>query len=151
MTCEKNAVCGCPAARDLSSLFVWNAKLHNLHWNVVGRAFVQVHEYTEKVYDEVFEQYDAVAEAMKMRGKLPPVRVADFAANSVIEELDSAERPVPEVVAEVYADMQKMQKLAEEVRAAADGRGDNLLAAQFDEYLAWYAKQLWFLSAMLKQ
>ena len=151
MTCEKNAVCGCPAARYLSSLFVWNAKLHNLHWNVVGRAFVQVHEYTEKVYDEVFEQYDAVAEAMKMRGKLPPVRVADFAANSVIEELDSAERPVPDVVAEVYADMQKMQKLAEEVRAAADGRGDNLLAAQFDEYLAWYAKQLWFLSAMLKQ
>ena len=151
MTCEKNAVCGCPAARYLSSLFVWNAKLHNLHWNVVGGAFVQVHEYTEKVYDEVNEQYDAVAEAMKMRGMLPPVRVADYAAASVIEELDSAERPVPEVVAEVRADMVKMQALAEEVRAAADGRNDYLLVAQFDEYLAWYAKQIWFLDAMTKR
>ena len=150
MTCEKS-VCGCPAARYLSSLFVWNDKLHNLHWNVVGGAFIKVHEYTEKVYDEVNEQYDAVAEDMQMRGKLPPVRVADYAAASVIEELDSAERPVPAVVAEVRADMVKMQALAEEVRAAADGRNDYLLVAQFDEYLAWYAKQIWFLDAMTKR
>ena len=43
--CDVNAVC--PVMVYLANLAVWNAKLHNLHWNVVGRAFVQVHEYTE--------------------------------------------------------------------------------------------------------
>lgn len=46
----------------LSNLALWNVKLHNLHWNVTGRTFVQIHEFTEKLYDEVFEQFDAVAE-----------------------------------------------------------------------------------------
>ena len=62
-TCETSAVC--PVKVYLANLAVLNAKLHNLHWNVVGRAFIQVHEYTEGLYDELFEQFDAVAEAMK--------------------------------------------------------------------------------------
>lgn len=55
--CETSAVC--PVKVYLANLAVLNAKLHNLHWNVVGRAFIQVHEYTEGLYDELFEQFDA--------------------------------------------------------------------------------------------
>ena len=68
----------CPLTVYLANLAVWNAKLHNLHWNVVGRAFIQVHEYTEGMYDEAAEQYDAAAEAIKMRGGMPEVRLAEF-------------------------------------------------------------------------
>ena len=52
----------CKIKTYLANLAVWNVKLHNIHWNVVGPYFVSVHEYTEKLYDEVFEAYDAVAE-----------------------------------------------------------------------------------------
>ena len=48
------AAASCPFIVYLANLAVWNAKLHNLHWNVVGPAFVQVHEFTESLYDEVF-------------------------------------------------------------------------------------------------
>ena len=61
----------CKIKTYLANLAVWNVKLHNIHWNVVGPYFVSVHEYTEKLYDEVFEAYDAVAELLKMRGKTP--------------------------------------------------------------------------------
>ena len=53
----------------LSNLALWNVKLHNLHWNVTGRTFVQIHEFTEKLYDEVFEQFDAVAEIQLNRSQ----------------------------------------------------------------------------------
>ena len=138
----------CPFKVYLANLAVWNAKLHNLHWNVVGGAFVQVHEYTEKLYDEVFEQYDAVAEAAKMRDKFPPVRLTEYLELATIEELDARAFPVKEVVAIVLEDMLKMQALAKVIRDGADEQGDDLLVAQFDGYLEFYAKQVWFLKAM---
>ncbi len=156
MTCPHNdqaQVCStsgavCPVKVYLANLAVWNAKLHNLHWNVVGGAFVQVHEYTEGIYDEVFEQYDAVAEAMKMRGSFPPVRLSEFLKIATIEELDARNYSIQEVLEIVTADMKTMQALAKEIREGADKTGDDLLAAQFDGYLESYAKRLWFLASM---
>ena len=49
----------------LSNLAVLNANLHNLHWNVEGLQFVQVHEFTETLYDDFFEKYDEVADFLK--------------------------------------------------------------------------------------
>ena len=92
--CETSAVC--PVKVYLANLAVLNAKLHNLHWNVVGRAFIQVHEYTEGLYDELFEQFDAVAEAMKMRGGFPPVRLSEFLKIATVEELDTRDFTVTE-------------------------------------------------------
>ena len=146
--CECQTKVKCPFKVYLANLAVWNAKLHNLHWNVVGGAFVQVHEYTEKLYDEVFEQYDAVAEAAKMRDKFPPVRLTEYLELATIEELDARAFPVKEVVAIVLEDMLKMQALAKVIRDGADVQGDALLVAQFDGYLEFYAKQVWFLKAM---
>lgn len=138
----------CPVKVYLANLAVLNAKLHNLHWNVVGRAFVQVHEYTEGLYDEFFEQFDQVAEAMKMRGGFPPVRLSEFLSLATIEELDSREYSVCEVLRIVTEDVLKMQALAKEIREGADKMGDYLLAGQFDGYLESYAKRVWFLKAM---
>ena len=45
----------------LANLAVVTFKLHNVHWNTVGTQFVQVHKYTEELYDETFEFFDAVA------------------------------------------------------------------------------------------
>lgn len=95
----------------VASLLVWNVKLHNLHWNVTGKLFKPLHEYTEALYDKAFEAYD-------------------------------------EVAAEVEADMKKMAKLAREIRDAAAEEDDFQTQGLFEGYLAGYAKELWFLSAM---
>ena len=151
MHCENNNRAGCPVMIYLANLAVWNAKLHNLHWNVVGGSFVQMHEYTEKVYEEVMDQFDALGEAIRMRGKLPPVRMGEYLEMATLEEVDSSERQAAEVVTLLKADMEKMNALAQEIRDGADKMGDHLLAAQFEGYLEWYAKQLWFLDAMSKR
>lgn len=56
----------------LSNLALWNVKLHNLHWNVTGRTFVQIHEFTEKLYDEVSE-----------------IEAKDFTADEVLKIVDA--------------------------------------------------------------
>ncbi|MBQ8661901.1 MAG: DNA starvation/stationary phase protection protein [Alphaproteobacteria bacterium] len=133
----------------LSNLAVWTAKLHNIHWNVTGGAFVQVHEFTEKLYDETFEQYDAVAEVQKMRKEMPLVKLSDFLAHATLKEVDAKDFSIDEALSLVESDMKEMAALAKEIRDEADEKGDFQVVGMFEEYLAAYAKNLWFLRAML--
>ena len=87
----------------LANLALWQLKLHNYHWNVTGRMFVAVHEYTEKLYDEAFDQFDAVAEVLKMRGEMPLVTSAEYQAAATIKEVEGRAYSVPEVLAGVEA------------------------------------------------
>ena len=69
---------------------------------------------------------------------------------ATIEEVEARDYPVSEVIEMVEADMKLMRDLAEKIRNGADEMGDYLLVGQFEDYLAKYAKNLWFLSAMQK-
>ncbi len=133
----------------LSNLALWTAKLHNIHWNVTGQAFVQVHEFTESLYDETFEQYDAVAEVQKMRGEMPLVKLSDFLANATLKEIDAKDFTITEALQLVEADMKAMSALAREIRDEADKNDDCQIVGMFEGYLDFYAKKLWFLRAML--
>ncbi len=133
----------------LANLAVWTAKLHNIHWNVTGQAFVQVHEFTEKLYDETFEQYDAVAEVQKMQGNMPMVKLADFLKTATLKEIDAKDFTITEALKLVEADMKEMAALATEIRNEADKKGDFHVVAMIEDYIASYAKNLWFLRAML--
>lgn len=134
----------------LSNLAVLNAKLHNLHWNVVGPTFVQVHEFTEKLYDEMFEQYDAVAEVQKMQDEMPMVKLNDFLNNATVKELDAKDFTPAEVLKIVEADLKIMVALAKEIRLDANDKDNFQVANMFEDYLNGYAKNLWFLKAMQK-
>lgn len=135
----------------LANLAVWTAKLHNIHWNVTGCAFVQVHEFTEKLYDNTFEQYDAVAEIQKMRDEMPLVKLSDYLKVATIQEVDAKDFGIEEALKLVQADMQEMASLAKTIRDEADKKGDFQIVSMFEDYLDGYAKNLWFLKAMLKK
>lgn len=132
----------------LANLALWQFKLHNYHWNVTGRMFVAVHEYTEKLYDEAFDQFDAVAEVLKMRGEMPLVKTSEYQAAATIEELEGRTYSVGEVLAGVEADMTLMRDLALEIRKEAAESDDFQVQALMEGYLEGFTKQLWFLRAM---
>lgn len=134
----------------LANLVLWNAKLHNLHWNVTGPAFVQVHEFTEKLYDEVFEQYDAVAEVQKMQNEMPLVKLADYMQHATLQEIDAKDFSPAEVLKIVEADMKTMVALATDIRNEASEKDNFQVANMFEDYLSSYAKNLWFIRAILK-
>ncbi|MBM7557774.1 Dps family protein [Halanaerobacter jeridensis] len=135
----------------LSNLAVLNTKLHNLHWNVEGAKFMQVHEYTEELYTQFFELFDEVAELIKMKGEVPLVKITDYADNATIEELEAKSFGDQEVLKIVKSDLEEMKSLANEIREEADEVDDFEVVGEFEEHIANYSKNLWFLESMLAE
>lgn len=133
----------------LANLVIWNVKLHNLHFNVVGAQFVPTHEYLESVYDEAMEYYDAVAELLKMQGEEPVVRISDYVKIASLEEVDGRAFSVKEAYEILQGDFKLMSDLAKEIRSGADEEDNFPLANLMEDHLDYYSKQLWFLRATL--
>ncbi|HHU24274.1 MAG: DNA starvation/stationary phase protection protein [Bacilli bacterium] len=133
----------------LSNLAVLNVNLHNLHWNVVGVQFVQLHEFTEQLYDEFFEKYDSVAEILKMQGEKPLVKLSDYLKNASIKELDKDVFNTKEVLQIVLDYLNHMKTLALEIRELAGKEDDFVTANEFEDHIAEYNKHIWFVKSML--
>ena len=134
----------------VANLAVWNVKLHNLHWNVVGKEFVQIHEFTEEIYDDAFEKFDEVAELLKMKGEMPLSTIAEYLKVASIEEVAAKDFATKEVLEVVKADLDLMNNLATEIRNISDEEGDFTTVAIFEDHVAGYDKNLWFVNSMLK-
>ena len=134
----------------LANINVFNTKLLNLHWNVVGMQFVRYHELTEEIHDILAEQIDEVAEALKMRHVYPLSTVAEYVEASTIEEVKAKDFTAEEVVAVLNADLNTMKALAAEIRNTADEAGDFEVVANFEDYTTVYSKYIWFAEAMAK-
>lgn len=135
----------------LSNLSVLNVKFHNIHWNVVGKKFMEIHNFTEEVYDGLFEDFDEVAELLKMKNVMPLSTMAEYLENATIEEVKARDFSQKESLEMAKADLELMKDLATEIRNTADEEGDFETVALFEDYVANYSKNIWFLSAMLKQ
>lgn len=133
----------------LSNLVILNVKLHNLHWNVVGKQFVQVHEFTESMYNDFFAKYDEVAELLKMKDEKPLIKLTDYIKNASIEEIDQDRFTSEEALRIVQDDLTKMINLATEIRNEADNTDDFEVVTIFESHIAGYSKNIWFIRSML--
>ena len=129
----------------LSNLAVLNVKLHNLHWNVVGKNFVQLHEFTESQYDDVFEKFDDVAELIKINGHKPLASLSSYLKNSSIKELESKDFSDNELIDIVEADLKEQLELVKNIREIADKEDDFTTVAMMEEHANSYKKTLWFI------
>lgn len=133
----------------LSNLAVLNVKLHNIHWNVEGKQFVRVHNFTEEIYDAMFEKYDEIAEMLKMKEEKPLVTMKDYLENASVEESDKDVFSVQESLEMLKKDLELMKKLATEIRNEADEENDFETVAIFEDHVAFYSLNIWFTKAML--
>lgn len=133
----------------LADLAVLTFKLHNLHWNVQGNAFVAVHEFTESIYDQTFAFLDTVAEHQKIFGVTPDSRLSDYLVNAEIKEIDARVFGDNEALQIVADDLQILRRTAVELRAASDAEGWFSAVSFLEEQIAYYDKQLWFIRATL--
>lgn len=134
----------------LSDVAVMNAKLHNIHWNVVGSQFKGTHEYIESLYDFMFEAYDEVAELIKQKNAFPLVKLSDFIANSGITELDSEDFEVKAALKIVLEDIKYMNAAAAAIREESSEDDDFMVSNLMEDHMSAYAKDIWFLNATLK-
>lgn len=134
----------------LSNLGVLNVKFHNIHWNVTGEKFMAIHNFTEEIYDKLFADFDEVAELLKMKNIMPLSTMAEYLANATVEEVAAKDFSVRESLEIAKKDMETMKALASEIRNVADEEGDFEVVALFEDYTAYFSKNIWFVNAMLK-
>ena len=134
----------------LSNLAVLTVKLHNVHWNVVGRNFMRIHNFTEELYDQTFEDFDEVAELLKTKNEMPLSTMAEYLENATIKEVKAKDFSIIESLEIVKNDLETMRSLATDIRNTADEEGDFETVAMFEDYVAHYSKNIWFVNSMLK-
>ncbi len=134
----------------LANSAVLNVKMHNVHWNVVGLQFLKVHNFTEEFYDKLFEDFDEVAELLKMKNEMPLSTMAEYLEVTTIQEVKAKDFKVKESLQIVKEDMELMKALATKIRNTADDEGDFETVGMFEDIVAYYSKNIWFLNAMTK-
>lgn len=134
----------------LSNVNVFNTKLLNMHWNVVGCKFIEIHNFTEEIHDILAEQIDEVAEMLKMRNVYPLSTLAEYVEATTITEVKAQDFSKQEVLEMLTADLQTMKDLVVEIRNTADEEGDFEVVAAFEDYSAVYSKYIWFTTNLTK-
>ena len=134
----------------LSDLEIFNVKLQNYHWNVMGKGFFITHEKLEEYYDEIREQIDEVAEHILALGYQPLGTMQDFMKNSEIQEAKNEKIKSLEIIKNVIQDIQTLNKKAVQIKQEAEKQSDYATSAAMDNYLGNYAKKLWMLNETLK-
>ena len=136
--------------RYLANSAVLNIKMHNVHWNVVGLQFIKIHNFTEEFYDTLFDHLDEVAELLKMKNEMPLSTMAEYLEKSDIKEIKAKDFSIKESLEIVEEDMDLMRTLAVDIRNLADEEGYFETVAMFEDYVAYYSKNLWFVKSMRK-
>lgn len=136
--------------RYVGTLAVEFIKLHNLHWNVEGLAFKVIHEFTEQMYEDRADKFDAVAELLKMKGLQPAGSMKKYVELSVIDEVEDRSWTAEQVLSTLVSDGQKIYDLLLEIREKADAEGDFATVAMMEDHLSARQKELWFLKSMTK-
>ena len=132
----------------MADTFKFYLRAHNYHWNVEGADFYQYHILLEKIYEEVFDAVDTIAEHIRAMGSFVPGSLGRF---SELSKLDD-EREQPNAMSMLYRLLQDNEmvlyniKIAYDAAEAASNHGwSNFLA----ERMAAHKKHAWMLKSTL--
>ena len=134
----------------LADYMALNVKLHNLHWNVVGMGFEEYHELTEEMYEEIFDDFDDVAEYLRKVDKLPLAQFQKYAEITKIKDIKEKEFSDEEVVRELIAIINYLKASYLEILNVANENNELGLARNMEGKLKALAKRRWMVSARAK-
>lgn len=76
--------------------------------------------------------------------------MSEYLEKSSIKEIDAKDFSIKESLDIVKEDMEVMKNLAVEIRNTADEEVDFETVAIFEDHVAYYSKNLWFVNSMIK-
>ena len=132
----------------LADFQVYYTNLRGFHWNIKGPRFFQLHVAFEKMYDEVSDQIDEIAERILMLGETPVHNFSDYLKNNEIKETgvvangDEAIKLILDYLKTLIAKERKILEMA------ADANDEGTVAVLSD-YILGQEKTVWMLVSML--
>lgn len=137
-------------AKHVADFGVLYTKLHNYHWHVGGMEFSVIHQMTESFYEEVTEQYDAIAERILQLGGTSPSSLAEYLKLAGIKEESKKSFTAKEVLTGVKADFSYLLSELRETRTAAADANDAATDSLLTDIIAGLEKKIWMINAALR-
>lgn len=134
----------------LANLSVMFMKLHDLHWKVTGKLFLQVHQHTESLYDDMAEKLDEVAEKIIMSDLMPVSKLEDYLKLATVKELGEFSYDADSVLKEVLKDYELLRAQALEIRNHFAEKDAFTVVDMLEDHISGYDKEIWFLKSMVK-
>jgi starvation-inducible DNA-binding protein len=133
----------------LANHYAYSLKAQNFHWNVEGPDFFQYHGLFEKIYNEVYDSVDTIAERVRTIGFYTPGSFRRYLELSQIEdqvEIPNARSMIEKLLADIDV-VQSSIKVCYDLAEQNSNHGlSNLMAERQDAF----AKHAWMLTATLK-
>lgn len=124
---------------------------HGFHWNVEGPLFTQYHEFFEKIYTDIYDSIDVIAEYLRKYNVYAPYTLSDFISNNTYGDVQlESNSPITmsrELLSMVESMISEVKFLFDQATLQNEQGLANFLAERQDK-LEFHA---WWLRSSLKQ
>lgn len=146
---ENNKIEGVVKALNshLANLNLLYVKIHNLHWNIEGSSFFQLHATFEGYYEAMSKSLDEVAERILILGQRPAASMKEYLSLGTIQELESKGLSSDESISILESDFIKMLNESREIKSIAEAADDQGTADLMGGFIGEYEKALWMIKA----
>jgi starvation-inducible DNA-binding protein len=132
----------------LADTYFLYLKTQNFHWNVVGPSFYSYHLFLEKLYEELADAADLIAERIRALGHIAPGSFAQFKEIACIKE----ETHPPEALKMfklLLNDHELLADYSREIFKIATDAGDDATADLLLDRVTAHEKTAWMLRSSL--
>jgi starvation-inducible DNA-binding protein len=132
----------------LADQFLLYSKSRNYHWNVTGPNFYGLHAVFEKIYDELAEDVDSIAERIRAIGFKTPGTLKEFLELTSINE-EPGEYPTQSaMVQNIINDFETLiEKMKSGSNKIQNDFKDDVTAGMLYSLIEKYQKTVWMLKA----
>lgn len=132
---------------DIAVIFI---KLHNIHWNIVGSYFLELHQYTEDLYNHFFKSYDDFAEILKIKNKNVYGSMSEYLKVATLQELRTKDLTTKEALNIIKEDFNMLLITLTTMRNIAHVEADIATTLVAEEEIKFLNKHIWFITTLLK-
>jgi starvation-inducible DNA-binding protein len=130
----------------LADMFALYLKTKNYHWHVSGPNFRDYHLLLDDQASQIFAVTDAIAERVRKIGGRTLHSIGDVTRHQRIED-DDREFVAPlEMLAGLRDDNRALIANLRDLKALADGAGDNATSSLVDDWTDEAEQRTWFLA-----
>ena len=128
--------------------FITYFRSHVAHVNIMGRNFASDHKLLEKVYEDLQEQIDSIAEKIRTLDGFMPNSLDDVIRDSHIPSFP-IEGSSEMLLDEVKIDLEHLKGCYEELIRISESEGHDEIANYAQDRVLALAKHIWMIKATL--
>lgn len=133
----------------LADTFLMYIKAHSYHWNIIGSDFPQLHDFFGKLYEELHDAIDLLAEQVRTLDAFAPSTLARMIELSTLTEDDKI--PVPQtMIKNLYEANRKVAETIKECYLLAEEKEEYAYSNVLQDRLSAHAKHQWMLRSLLQ-